>query len=307
MLKGVSLQAASVAVGTSALSGGTDTRVLFDDGGVLGESANLTFDKTNSILTLGADVKLVRSAANALALRNGTSAQSFLINRTYTDGSNYERLFVGADHAGTGITGFAVFAENTGTGSARSLYIGTTGSGSLAFVTNNNSRWTINSSGHFLTNSDNAYDIGASNATRPRHIYVGSNVYATAFVMARSGTSYASLQDDGDGNIRMYNGAASSFGLLKFGGTTSSFPALKRSSAALQARVADDSAYTDFYAKGVYSNEAAALVRANVALTSLAGANTATLTNAPAAGNPSDWIPIYVNGNRYAIPIWYSP
>jgi hypothetical protein len=38
--------------------------------------------------------------------------------------------------------------------------------------------------------------------------------------------------------------ANTSFDRLQFGGTTTSFPALKRSSAILQARLADDSGYT---------------------------------------------------------------
>lgn len=44
-----------------------------------------------------------------------------------------------------------------------------------------------------------------------------------------------------DGNLRISNWAGNNFGLLQFGGTTSSFPAWKRSSATLQARLADDS------------------------------------------------------------------
>jgi hypothetical protein len=42
--------------------------------------------------------------------------------------------------------------------------------------------------------------------------------------------------------IKLSNIAENDFGLLQFGGTTSSFPALKRSGAALAARLADDSA-----------------------------------------------------------------
>lgn len=55
------------------------------------------------------------------------------------------------------------------------------------------------------------------------------------------GRIYASA----DGVLQMTNSAATDFGRLQFGGTTSSFPALKRSGAILQARVADDTAYTD--------------------------------------------------------------
>lgn len=44
-----------------------------------------------------------------------------------------------------------------------------------------------------------------------------------------------------DGNFQLANNANSNFGLLQFGGTTSSFPALKVSGATLQVRLSDDS------------------------------------------------------------------
>lgn len=46
----------------------------------------------------------------------------------------------------------------------------------------------------------------------------------------------------------MFNNAGTDFGRLQFGGTTSSFPSIKRSSTLLQARLADDSAYSGFEA-----------------------------------------------------------
>lgn len=47
-----------------------------------------------------------------------------------------------------------------------------------------------------------------------------------------------------DGVLKITDAAGTSFGRIQFGGTTSSFPALKRSSAILQTRLADDSAFT---------------------------------------------------------------
>ncbi|MBP9715211.1 MAG: hypothetical protein KBD52_01855 [Candidatus Pacebacteria bacterium] len=58
-----------------------------------------------------------------------------------------------------------------------------------------------------------------------------------------SGRSY--LSSPANGNISLTNNAGTDFSLLQFGGTTSSFPSLKRSSANLIARLADDSANTD--------------------------------------------------------------
>ena len=52
-----------------------------------------------------------------------------------------------------------------------------------------------------------------------------------------------------DGNFTLYNNSVNAFSLLQFGGTTTSFPALKRSSASLQARLADDSAFAAIQGK----------------------------------------------------------
>lgn len=58
-----------------------------------------------------------------------------------------------------------------------------------------------------------------------------------------------------NGVVRLTNDAATDFNRLQFGGTTSSFPALKRSSATLQVRLADDSAFTTIQASNYISND----------------------------------------------------
>jgi hypothetical protein len=52
-----------------------------------------------------------------------------------------------------------------------------------------------------------------------------------------------------DGVFGLYNNAFNDFGRLQFGGTTSSFPSLKRSTTSLVARLADDSSDTEFKAR----------------------------------------------------------
>lgn len=54
----------------------------------------------------------------------------------------------------------------------------------------------------------------------------------------------------------------------------------------------------------IYQREAAALLHAETALNDGAGAATATLTNAPAATNPTKWIPIDDAGVTRYIPAW---
>lgn len=64
---------------------------------------------------------------------------------------------------------------------------------------------------------------------------------ATSFIGWQSGTL---LGTGGvDGNLVLYDSGTTDFGLLQLGGTSSSFPALKRSGTTLQVRLADDSAY----------------------------------------------------------------
>ena len=54
-----------------------------------------------------------------------------------------------------------------------------------------------------------------------------------------------------DGNIVLWSSSQNSFNLLQFGDTANTHPALKRSSAKLQARLADDSAFTEVGASAV--------------------------------------------------------
>lgn len=54
----------------------------------------------------------------------------------------------------------------------------------------------------------------------------------------------SSLRSPSDGVITLYNNAQTDFTRLQFGGTTSSFPSLKRSGTSVEARLADDSGYT---------------------------------------------------------------
>jgi len=61
-------------------------------------------------------------------------------------------------------------------------------------------------------------------------------------------------QGGSDGVFTLYNNALTDFGRLQFGGTTSSFPALKRAGATLQVRLADDSASAALLVAGLTIN-----------------------------------------------------
>ena len=108
-----------------------------------------------------------------------------------------------------------------------------------------------------------------------------------------------------DGVPQIANDAGTGFGRLILGENSATQGiAIKKSTLVMQARLGDDSAFTDFEAKDVITNNAAALVSSNTTLTDQAGVATGTLTNAPAAGNPTKWIAIDDNGTTRKIPCW---
>lgn len=81
----------------------------------------------------------------------------------------------------------------------------------------------------------------------------------------------SSIYCPSNGVLELTNAAANDFGRLQLGGTTSSFPSLKRSGASLQARLADDSGFGVMQAK---------LTTDTNATTGLTGGVLAATTNA---------------------------
>lgn len=205
------------------------------------------------------DLTLLRDAANTLAQRNGVNAQTSRIYNTFTDASNYERANIGWN-----ANVFSITTGAAGTGTSRNISI----TNAVGFGVN------IGGANQFIGSitfaSDNTYDIGASGATRPRTGYFGTSVVtptvsnpsgAIAFVVTgtagftvNAASIAARLQvdiTDGSGsNIATLKntGIANMFGV---GGSTSSFPAFKRSSATLQVRLADDSDDADLTTRTV--------------------------------------------------------
>lgn len=100
------------------------------------------------------DTILIRDAANTLAQRNGTAAQSFRLYNTFTDASNYERLsfkFVSNQAR--------INTEGAGTGMARDLYLDSSAVGILANEAVNSFFWTSTA---FHTVTNGVRDLGLS-------------------------------------------------------------------------------------------------------------------------------------------------
>lgn len=93
-------------------------------------------------------------------------------------------------------------------------------------------------------------------------------------------------------------------GRVTFGDATSSGFSLKRSGATMQARLGDDSADADLKALHIVTSATDFLHKTTGTLADGAAANTGTLTNSPAAGNPTKWVAIDDNGTTRHIPAW---
>jgi hypothetical protein len=154
-------------------------------------------------------------------VNGGTTAGPFRIYNTFTDATNFERLnlrwasnvaIIGTEKGGTG-------------GSARAL----------EFQTNGVTRMTISTAGTLTTTAsivagNNVGAAGTGNFSLAGRLLIRSTANASAYF------SGVGSQD-------------SNFDLLGFGGTTSSFPALKRDTTTLQVKLADDSAFAAIQGK----------------------------------------------------------
>jgi hypothetical protein len=215
------------------------TRVLNLQANILG----LFSDAATISMGAAGDAVLARDAANTLAQRNGTNAQTFRVYNTYTDASNYERgvfdwsttannLTIGTQKAGTGATRVINFQV----GGAQRLQLGAASATLDVGI---------------IFGTDNTHDIGTLGATRPRHLFTGSNIYPGGVIQWPSSTTITPAS--GDGTLRLTNNAGTGFTLLQFGGTTSSFPALKRNGAAISVSLADDSGLANLVASTVFA------------------------------------------------------
>ena len=169
-------------------------------------------------LVIGANAVLWGEAANVLALRNGASAQALNIYNSYTDGSNYERGFF-AFRANV----LSIGSEALGTGTLRAIAL-VAGSNSVTMTPGASNLLTLNGS-----------------------LTIGGTFLAAGHVRAGAGSYFyfnggSQIGSPADGNVLLANSGGSTFGLLQFGGTTSSFPALKRNTTNIEIRLADDSA-----------------------------------------------------------------
>lgn len=200
-----------------------------DGAGYMTVSADGAFRFSSGSLSVSSpDVIIRRDAAGILAQRNSTNAQTFRVYNTYTDASNYERgVFDWATTANT----LTIGTQNAGTGTTRNFQVVIGGVSRLDYGISNANQWFVK--GVFQSESS---------------FYSGADVRAAANA-SFYWNGRTNITAPADGNLLIGNLAQNDFGRMMFGGTTASFPSIKRSTTILQARLADDSGYASFQGK----------------------------------------------------------
>ena len=155
---------------------GRGTAIIFDDGSGngtgaafwLGANGVVKWQSVNRTDSGTTDLILARDAANTLALRNGTAAQTLHLYKTFTDASNYARLVfdLGVGDAAS----LAIRGQAAGSGTFTNIDIGFSNTKLLRFDASNATLYGL----PLLFGTDNTVDIGASAASRPRNIFIGS-------------------------------------------------------------------------------------------------------------------------------------
>jgi len=188
-------------------------------------------------------------ADNTLALRNSTATQTFRVYNTYTNASNYERLRFNHD----GVQ-FSIGSESAGSGVAQSLRIHGPSNANLDFATGVSFRNATGAAGYLTVGasgvtfpSDNTYDIGASGASRPRNVYVGTSLVVgasdgvTGSVTVGIGASKGIIFGNrgqigavGDGVFGFVDFAGTSFSRLQLGPNSDAAPAIARDGAGIK-------------------------------------------------------------------------
>jgi len=253
--------------GTSVLGSGNIVTPTTSPSGVAGsiqfsngsafasDAANLFWDDTNDRLGIktNSPTANIHNTGNTLLTQafgltptltvyNGRSANDSTVSFGNGSGDN---LYFGGN--GLFVTGNTTLGNGTTALGAR---VGIKGSGSTSATT---SLLVQNIAGTELAkfNDDGSISFGSKmSISSIGTINTGGNVYALggASVQVASTGNFrfvgaSQIWSDADGTIRLGNWADNGFDLLRLGGKTASFPALKRSTTNLQVRLADDSGY----------------------------------------------------------------
>lgn len=161
----------------------------------------------------------------------------------------------------------------------------------------------------FQTNSSGNLSISPTggNTNVTGHLSATSNVFTNAGFVARDGSNTVygvmSAGSNTGGTIKFTNNSGNDFNRLQFGGTTSSYPAIKRNGTGIDIRLADDSAYAALTASNLISTATVRLKGYTVAtLPAGTQGDTAFVTDALAP----TFLATVVGGGAIKTPVFFD-
>lgn len=197
--------------------GGADKQVIFNDGGsTAAGSNNFTWDKATNTLTVTGAIRgsvsvavgpatssgyMLKNSGGVMQVRSGVDSAFYPVESSayrlydvFVDAANYKRGSLRMSGGGE----LQLVHESAGTGNATSIGIFpltqlNLGSGGVT------TKWQIDTTGHLLAWTPNAFDIGNAAGTRtPRSIYAATSMVAPTFQSAD--TTVANLPVAAAGN-----------------------------------------------------------------------------------------------------------
>jgi len=189
-------------------------------GAYIRSDAAYAWASSTNLIGATTDLILRRDAANTLAQYNGSNPQRYNLYGTYTSSTSFERLFLEYNSTATA---FRIGTEaGSGGGTVRNLEIriGTQTSGVLFSP------------------------VGSGVRISCRDVLAGAGYLTNNLSLVDNSGTWQCRNAANTADAPLTCSTLTPSGNIQFGGTTSSFPALKRSSATLQVRLADDSAYS---------------------------------------------------------------
>lgn len=163
-------------IGTTKNGTGTARVLQIDYGGTT--TAAISIPITSGSILFGGTISITQDG-NALDILSTTSTSTV-----------YNRILNGSGRIDFGVNGSAADSRGTGT-LAYSAVVMSVADKALEFGTNFISRWRITNTGHLLGVTDNTYDIGATGATRPRTLYIGTSIISPSIEL---GSTSAALK-----------------------------------------------------------------------------------------------------------------
>jgi len=280
------------------------TWAAFDANGIYIRSNAAFRWSTSATDPYATQLALFADAADTLAQRRTTNAQTFRIYNTTDSGiANYERAKLEWSS-----NVFRIGTEKAGSGSARALELQTDGTtrltigttGAFSLTGTSTTTLSVPVSGQVVIDSDSAtgstpLTIKYAGTTKFSFSYTGSVTIGASsnegVINLNGGYGYVTTVGSSATTrhlqLRSYNGidldigglGGSGLKLLTFGGSTSSFPAIKRNGTAVNFRLADDSADCDITAAALTLSGDLTISTKNIVTDTTTGTKIGTATN----------------------------